>query len=139
MDRKPYEILDHPGDAKIKVVGETKQELFLNAMEGMVALLKPKTATQKPKTTIRTIKIKSVDINSLLVDFLSEVNYLIQTNREIYRDGRFIKFSDTELEAELIGEQVLEFYEEIKAVTYYGVNIKKNPAGLWETQIIFDI
>jgi len=136
---KQYEILEHTGDAKIRAFGKTKEELFLNAMRGMTALLKSKIKNKKPKTKIKKIKINSPDLNSLLVDFLGEVNYLIQTNREIYIGAKFTKFSDTALEVELIGQPVEEFGEEIKAVTYYGMEIKQNSDGIWEAAIIFDI
>ena len=134
---KGYQVLEHIGDAKIKVFGKTKEELFLNAMLGMAALLKPKFKTKKPK--VRYIKIQSSDINALLVDFLSEVNYLRQINMEIYDNVKFIEFSDTYLEAEFSGYEVEEFGDDIKAATFHELNIKKNKDGLWETAIVFDI
>lgn len=134
---KRYEILEHTGDAKIRVFGKTKEELFLNAMLGMIAVLRPK--IKNKKTKIKNIKVEAADLNALLVDFLSEVNYLVQTNLEVYNSAKFIKFSDTGLEVELSGQKVKEFGEEIKAVTYHGLEIVQNPQGFWEATIIFDI
>lgn len=135
---RPYEILEHTGDAKIRAFGKTKEELFLNAMRGMFGLVGPKGKIKNEKAK-RTIKIVSSDYNALLVDFLSEVNYLMQTEREVYEDIKFEKFTDTELEAELLGQKVEGFGEEVKAVTYHGLQIKKNREGLWEATIILDI
>jgi len=140
-----YEILEHRGDFKIKVLGKTKEELFLNAMKGMIAGMRPKNTKQK--TQNKKIKIESSDLNALLVDFLSEVLYQIQTNREIYNDVKFKKFSDThstssgqaELEAELIGQKVESFGEDIKAVTYHGLDIRQRGDGLFEAIVLFDI
>lgn len=136
---KPYEILEHTGDAKIRAFGKTKEELFLNALKGMMALLKPKIKNQKSKPKIRKIKITSPDVNSLLVDFLSEVNYLVQTRCEVYEDATFVKLSDTEVEAQLYGRAVEEFGEEIKAVTHHGLEIRQNPEGMREATVIFDV
>lgn len=132
-----YEILEHRGDFKIRVFGGDKKELFLNALLGMEAGLQPEIKNQK--SNLKTIKIKSLDANALLVDFLSEVLYWIQVKKEIYTDIKFEKFSDTELEAELIGNKVERFGEDIKAVTYHGLDIKQTEDGAFEAIVLFDI
>ncbi len=132
-----YEILEHTGDAKIRVFGKTKEELFLNAMLGMNVVLNSKVKSQESR--VRKIALRSNDINFLLVDFLSEVNYLRQVNMEIYDKVKFTNFSDTELGGELNGYKVEEFGEDIKAVTFHELDIKKNKEGFWEAKVIFDI
>ncbi|MBI1971618.1 MAG: archease [Candidatus Wildermuthbacteria bacterium] len=132
-----FEILEHTGDVKIKVCGKTKEELFENAMAGMFAVLNPKSEVRNPKQ--RTIHIQSPDINALLVDFLSEVNYLRQVHREVYDRVEFLKFSDTELEGTLAGYEAKEFGEDIKAVTFHDLNINQNEQRIWETIIVFDV
>jgi len=152
-----YEILEHTGDAKIRVFGKTKEELFLHALLGMNEILKPKVSAQgesasggkspasakasagRQKSKARKITLQSTDINALLVDFLSEVNYLRLVSMDIYNDIKFTKFSDVELEGELNGYEVEEFGEDIKAVTFHELDIKKNKEGFWETVVIFDI
>jgi len=54
---------------------------------------------------------------------------LTQVNKEIYNKVKFTKFTDTELEAELSGQKVERFGEDIKAVTYHGLEIKQNKDG----------
>lgn len=134
-----YEILEHTGDAKIRAFGKNKQELFLNAMLGMRAILKPRITNHVSRFTKRLIKVSSVDIHALLADFLSEVNYLAQTKGEAYNKVKFLRFSDTEIVVELSGQKVEEFGEEIKAVTYHGLEVKQNSEGRWEATLIFDI
>jgi len=134
---KGYKILEHPADVRVQAFGKTKEELFLNAMKGMTEVLQPKIQIPKSKCQ-RKIKVKSVDLNALLVDFLSEVLYLIQTNKEIYNDIKFIKFTDTELESELSGNKVESFGEDIKAVTYHDLKIEQKN-GLFEATVLFDI
>lgn len=133
---KDYKILDHPSDVRVQAFGKTKEELFLHSLEGMNEILKLKILDKKSEN--REIKVKSVDANALLVDFLSEVLYRIQTNKEVYNEIKFTKFSDTELEAELIGNKVESFGEDIKAVTYHNLKIEQKN-GLFETIILFDI
>lgn len=132
-----YEILEHTGDVKIKAYGKSKEELFQNAMEGMFKILNPKSRGQDLKR--RIVRIESSDSNALLVDFLSEINYLRQIHSEIYNEVKFMKFSDTVLQAKLQGREVEEFGEDIKAVTFHDLDIYQNPQGMWETIIVFDV
>lgn len=134
---KKYEILEHKADFKIRAFGRAKEELFLNMLLGMDAGLRPE--LQNQKTKIRKIKIKSPDLAALLVDFLSEALYLIQTNKEIYDNVKFIKFTDREIEAELSGREVERFGEDIKAVTYHGLDVHQKEDNAWEATVLFDI
>ncbi|PIY73918.1 MAG: archease [Candidatus Portnoybacteria bacterium CG_4_10_14_0_8_um_filter_40_50] len=133
-----YEILEHKADLKIRAFGKTKEELFLNMMIGMNENMKPE--IKKPiEKTKREIKIESPDLDSLLVDFLSEVLYLIQVNKEIYNNMEFKKFTDTEIEAELFGQKAERFGEDIKAVTYHQLDVCQTKGGTWEARVLFDI
>ncbi len=132
-----FEILEHRGDVKIRARGRTREELFQNALEGMMAVLNAKFKVKNEK--IRQIRVEAPEINSLLVDFLSEVNYLRQVNMEAYQGITFSKFSDTALEGKLEGYSAEEFGEDIKAVTFHDLNIHQNEKGDWETDIVFDV
>lgn len=132
-----YKILEHIADVKVQAFGKTKEELFLNAMHGMVAVLRPQ--IRNTKSEIRKINIKSIDLNALLVDFLNEVLYLIQMNKEVYDGVKFYKFGDQELQGKLTGQKVESFGEDIKAVTYHGLEIIKNKKGLYQATVLFDI
>lgn len=133
---KNYEILEHKADLKLRVFGESKEELFVNALLAMTDNLKPEIRNQKSE--IRNIKINSPNLETLLVDFLSEILYLIQINKEIYNNIKFLKFSDTEIEAELTGQKIERFGEDIKAVTYHNLEIHQEK-GKWQATILFDI
>jgi SHS2 domain-containing protein len=133
---RKYEILEHLADLKIRAFGKTKEELFLNMMKGMMESVKPEGLTKGEK---REIKISSSNLEALLVDFLSEVLYLSQTNKEIYKDIKFKKMTDTELEGELFGQKVERFGEDIKAVTYHGLEIHQKEDSTWEATVLFDI
>jgi len=140
---RKFEILEHKADLKIRAFGKDKRELFMNALLGMEAGLRPEIRNPKVPlihtAEIRKIKIKSPDLGALLVDFLSEVLYLVQINKEIYNEVKFKKFTDTEIEAELFGQKVERFGEDIKAVTYHDLHIYQKNDKAWEAVILFDI
>jgi SHS2 domain-containing protein len=136
---KKIEILPHTADVRLKVFGKTKEELFKNAMLGMAKIL-AKSPKSKLKIKNLKLKIKSPDINSLLVDFLSEILYQSQINHAVFKEVNFSNFKETELEAEISGFKIDEFDNDIKAVTYHELEIKKSPTGgFFETIIVFDI
>ena len=149
-----YEILEHKADLKIRAFGKTKEELFLNMLSGMSENMKPE--LQKPgEKTKSKIKLSSFGFQALLVDFLSEVLYLSQVNKEVYNKVEFREFSETEgkedksssspftaaweIDGEIFGQKVERFSEDIKAVTHHDLNIQQNPEGIWEATVIFDI
>ena len=133
---KKYETLEHTADLRIRAFGKTKKELFLNVLLGMTESQKAEKLAKEAK---REIKIKSLDLEALLVDFLSEALYLTQVNREIYNDIKFTKFTDTELEGELTGYKVERFGEDIKGVTHHDLNVHQKKDSAWETTVLFDI
>jgi SHS2 domain-containing protein len=134
---KKFQILEHRADLKLRIFGKNKKELFGNALIGMENALRAEIKESKPKK--RKIKVKSLDLETLLVDFLSEILYLNQTKREIFEKINFKKFSDTEIEAEIFGQKIKNFGLDIKAVTYHDLNIHQKKDGTWQATILFDI
>ena len=133
---KEYEILEHTTDLKIRAFGKTKEELFSNLLKGIFLAARPEIKDKIEK--IKKVKIRSIDEQGLLVDFLSEALTLSDINNEAYFEVRFKKLTETELEAEILGQSIKKFGLEIKAVTYHGLEIKK-VRGLWEATVLFDI
>lgn len=134
---KKFETLEHKADLKIRAFGKEKSELFSNALLGMSESMRPEIKGEEK--TKHEIKIKSLDLPTLLVDFLSEVLYLSQINKEVYFDIKFKKLTNTELEGKTIGQKVERFGEDIKAVTYHDLDIHQIENGRWEATILFDI
>ena len=148
-----YQILEHTADLRIRVFGRTLEELFGNALAGMMGYLKKISKSQFPisKQIKRVIKISSPDWNALLVDFLSEALTLADINQEVYRQAEFVNFprpvadavqkkeAELFLEARLWGEKIGRFDKDIKAVTYHRLDIRRNKDGFWEATIVFDV
>ena len=133
------EIISHTADLRIRVWGGDYKELFRSAFKCMMKILKKESGAATENASIKNLKVESADITGLLIDFLNEVLYHAETNREIYTGVKFIKFEETALEARLSGFPTAHFDEDIKAVSYHEAEIKKNPEGLFEARIVFDI
>jgi SHS2 domain-containing protein len=146
MDKK-YEILEHPAELRLKIYGKTLEELFSNAAEAMADTLVTRDKRQAQKTEKESLKIQSIDINSLLVDFLSEILAKSQINKAVYQVSSVkCQASDRQanLEAELVGYSIEHFKEDIKAVTYQDLDIRQQETSdkgqvIWQTILVFDI
>ena len=80
-----------------------------------------------------------MDLPSLLVDFLSEVLYSSEINREIYHQIQFRKFGDKNLAGILSGKKLKRVGVIIKGVTYHDLEIRQKEDKTWEATVLFDI
>ena len=147
---KQYENLEHTADLKIRAFGQTKEDVFANAAKGMFANILDEENLLYDQPVELEIKVESPDLMSLLVDYLSQLLYLSDTNNEIYfdfdlaiwqrpsdsigRPGKWI------LEGVAKGYKISGLKTEIKAVTYNDLKIEENEEdGAWLAEVVFDI
>lgn len=132
-----FHFLDHPSDLKLQAFGKDLPELFANAALGMMTFLYPKNVNVTEHEVKEKIRLKAKDQKGLLVDWLSELLYLSDTKDVCYNKFNFEKLTDDELIATTYGRRV-KAKEDIKAVTYHGLEVKKTESG-FEAIILFDI
>ncbi len=137
---KKYVQLDHTGDVRIKAYGNSIEELFSNAA---YALFDTITEVDKIESQFaETVEVSGSDKEELLVNWLSELNYLFVTESKIFNKFEIEHFRDNELTATVLGEKFNThkhpFHTEIKAVTFHDLRIEK-VGKHWETKIVFDI
>ncbi len=139
VNMKKYEFLEHPADLKIRAFGWDLTELFTNAALAMMEFLYGKNICRDAPRRVSTemISTQSRDLSSLLVDWLSEILYLSDTNNRAYTEFKINKISETKIEAE-VGSYPAKAIEDIKAVTYNELKIEKQD-GLWVAEVVFDI
>lgn len=131
-----YEILEHTADLKIKAFGKTIDELFENVMCGMFEGAKYE--SENKEIVKEEIKVSSIDLPTLLVDFLSEALYLSETKKEVFHKVNFKKITEKEIEANLVGRKLKRMGVQIKGVTFHDLKIEKKNS-LYQAQVLFDI
>ena len=145
-----FEILDHPAELRLRIYGKTIEELFTNAAEALASIQRHNITLiyrSTDKCNEERIKIRSIDINALLVDFLSEILTRSQINKCVYKVENInhqAKDGAATIEAEIIGCPVEYFDEDIKAITYQDVDVRQqsaigNQQSAWQTDLVFDI
>jgi len=145
---KDFEMLPHTADIKIRAYGQTMEELFVHALQGMFQSIRPQAqgchehegrlvcASLPAKHGIR---LEAPDAEQLLVDFLSQALYLSDIHNEAYLDVEIHKFNSKMIKATVKGVKITGFDGvEIKAVTYNDLKIELTN-GIWQADIVFDI
>ncbi len=132
--------IDHTGDIGIEVRADTLSELFERAAWGLFSVLTdPGTVRDR---TARAVTVEADDRESLMVRWLSELNFLHVTQHVLFRRFAIDELTDTHLAATAWGEAIdpdrHPVYTEIKAVTYHQLDIEEMDDG-WHVQIIFDM
>jgi len=141
MDRR-FVYLDHPADAKFQAFGDTLEEAFGNSALAVASLMWDIGTIRKASSQL--IVAEGLDLQQLLVKFLGEIPYLLETKKFLLasvedvhieeRNGRFY------LNGILWGDERPEGYPvfgEVKAITYNQMEIKKN--GRWTVQVVVDV
>lgn len=135
-----YEQFEHTGDIGIKIYGDSLEMLFVNAGFAFFDLI---TDYDKIVTNIyREVEISAGDQEELLVNWLSELNFLFQTEYLLVNQFDIQQLTDKTLKAR-IGGQIRDpaqhpVHLEIKAVTFHYLMVKQE-AGHWIGRVIFDI
>ena len=134
-----FEIIDHTADIGLIIHGDSLQQVFANAAAGMFSLI---TDTDKIKPVIRQeIELSADDMESLLIDWLNELLYLLDVNQVVFGKFEITELTDNRLKAICYGEKINgrhEIRREIKAATYHMLNLGKEGKG-YKAQVIFDL
>lgn len=139
-----YKILAHTADIGLEVAATSLPELFKEAARGWKHLVLEESPTREKHTV--TIRLKSVEPEDLLVQWLNELNYLLTVKYKILHAVESIRIRKTDAGWQLsavisvddFDEHIHEIHFEIKAVTYHQLNIQRD-GRLLKTKIIFDI
>jgi len=138
--KKKFDIFEHTADVGIVVYGAGRDELFSNAAYAMFSLitdLDDVTSSERME-----IEIEADDLEILLVDWLSRLLFIYETEELIPGEFKVITEDKPLLKAEVYGER-LDLNKHkinllIKGVTYHQLYVKQKDRE-WEARVIFDI
>lgn len=133
-----FEFLEHTADVKFQAFGKSLEKAFENA-----ALALKETIAGKIKIKARIKKkivIEGKDNPSRLYKFLEEFLYLLDAEDFILSKVKVKFFQKSRLEVEVWGDNSrnYKFTNEVKAVTYNQMFVKKEKAG-WICQVVLDV
>ena len=137
----PYEIIEHTADVGLKVNGTTLKELFENAASGMFYIVAHKKSSTNEHKKIQ-IKKEVEDFEELLVDWLSELLYIFDSQKILFSNFKILELNNGGVIGEAFGEKIdpskNTLQTEIKAVTFHDLKIEEDKNG-FSCKIIFDV
>jgi SHS2 domain-containing protein len=86
----------------------------------------------------REIILQAPDLETLLVTWLEELAFLMETSGEVFDRFEPLSFSPTELRVKVQGGPAAQLDKLIKAITFHNLSIQKTAAG-FEATIVFDV
>ena len=138
-----FKFIDHTADIAVMLESNSLEELFISGFESWLSSVVEKKDFNSNDQFI--VEISAGSSEELLVSFLNELNFLLNTKKwlclnvdsiKIYEDSKEFK-----LTADLNGIKVeddFELKEEIKSVTYHQIEIIKEK-NIYSTLVVFDI
>lgn len=130
-----FREIEHTADWELQVWAPEFAGLLEQAALGMLALSGTRLA-QAPRIQ-RNLDLHADDAESLLVSFLSELNYIAGVENIAFDRYRLI-LNGFDLHGEMDGAPVASIDKEIKAVTYHNLALQQFADGL-RVNIVFDV
>ncbi|NPA06178.1 MAG: archease [Chloroflexi bacterium] len=134
-----FREVEHTADWALEVWAPDLPELFRQALWGMYALMglvKPKPASS------REIHLEAPDLETLLVDFLTEALFWLDVERwaaAALPDLHVTRMNDQwVIRGRAVGGPVSPGEKEIKAVTYHGLHVQPTDDG-YRAVVVFDV
>ena len=135
-----YETIDHTADFGIHVFGADAKDLFANAAFALFDLITDINALKGLNEY--KVHITGDDWPDTMVNWLRELLYLWTCKEMLVKIANISYLTEHELIARVNFDPYdpdrHEIKNEIKAVTYHQIQVKKGLLG-WESKIIFDV
>ena len=143
MNDEEVGSFDHTADVGIRVTGSTLEALFAEAARAALRIAgcdpeaEPPVRPEPPEW--RFISIEAADVGMLLVRWIQEVLFLLDTE-DFVCESFDIEFTGTDhLKSRVEGRVVASpRIRELKGVTYHGLSVKETQDG-WSAQVVFDV
>lgn len=137
-----FETVDHTADLAVRIRGADLAALIEAGVHALRSLLFQGQPAAGATRESRELRAEGIDREDLLVRSLSEALHLMQ-DEGLYPERVTVQVA-TDDQARLmitvvpVDGQHVRLVEEIKAVTYHGLEIRRRDEGL-ETLVVFDV
>jgi SHS2 domain-containing protein len=135
-----FEILEHPADVGFRAWGRSLEELFGNCAGALISIiLDPSDVTPRQQWHLQA---EGSDRESLLVNWLNEVLYQVDTRRLVFESFAITLQDPFRLSCDAAGEQRSPEKHpvrvSVKAVTYHQLLLSGGD-GKWTAEVFVDV
>jgi protein archease len=135
---RDFEVLEHTADVGIRAWGASLEETFEAATEGLASILG---GWRPGRGDVREVTIEPGDVGAQLVDWLSEVIYLQESQDSVITGVSVERVSEDGTRGTVTlaprGDEVLEGTA-VKAITYHQLRVEETPKG-WVAEVYVDV
>jgi len=139
---KKYQFFDHTADAKFRAFGRSLEEAFTNAAYATVSLMWDRESIGKDIR--KPVNVIGRDLEQLLVNFLEEILYLLDSQMFLLHSVEKIRIERKSemytLEGFFLGGKLGKDYQpygNVKAITYDEIEIRTNDPYM--VQVVVDV
>lgn len=130
-----FEELPHTADRALRVWAPDLAALFAEAARGMYTLMGVQLSTGPE--TVRVYEAQASDPESMLVAFLSELLYAIESEQLAF-DRFEMNIENNHLHVDMSGASFQSITAFIKAVTFHNLIIQRTKDN-YQVEIVFDV
>jgi SHS2 domain-containing protein len=139
-----HRFLDHTADVGVEITAASLDALFAEAAEALTETITDRAAVRA--VLERRFELVARDLETLLVDWLNELVYVFEVDRQLFA-GAAVTVSATAEGWQLVAVARGEAFDSarhpiavlVKAVTHHGLEVVGQPGGTWSARVIFDI
>lgn len=133
-----FKFLEHTADVKFQAFGKTMEEAFVNSALALKEVICGKLKIKQVK--IKKIKVKGRNNGQLLLNFLEEFLFLLDSQNFLLSKIKKIKITYGKLEAEVLGDRAKNYdlIGSVKAITYNQMFVKKE-GKRFIIQVVLDV
>jgi SHS2 domain-containing protein len=140
---KNYEFIDHTADIIARATGDTLEQAFESAAAALFEVITGRATGMAGSEELR-FEVESIDLEGLLVGFLSELIVIHEVRGLVLNDFKVTLESDTKMSASCRGEKFdPEKHGEgtpVKGVSYHMIEVKRGSERTSAVaQALFDI
>jgi len=139
---KHYEFIEHTADIAVKAYGRNLEDSFAVAAEAMFDIITNGSTIHRNQKV--EIEVESIDIEGLLVTFLSKLIVIHEVDQLVLKDFVVTFTGDNKLKASAWGEKFTKTRHgggmHVKGVSYHMMEIIEGKGDkLSHVQVLFDV
>jgi protein archease len=129
-----YRWIDHTSEVEVLIEDESPRAVFTEALVALGDLL---SEDRGGDAVTHEVSARAPDLAALLVEWLSELAYLAESDGFIPERVVEIELMETSLAATVGGQRVRP-QTVVKGVTYHGLELSEADGG-WRARVVLDV
>ena len=132
--------VDHTAELELELEAASERGVFEEALAALGGLLAERAGGEEETDTEparHTVSASAPDRATLLAEWLSELVYLVETERFVPRRAERLDLGEDWLDAEVSGSRAAPPHL-VKAVTYHRLAMKQQ-GGTWRAAVVLDV